>query len=217
MSLQIHWFKAQAPRRVLALAKHLGVAVEYIEQNVAAGALRQADYLALNPNGKAPTLVDGDYVLWESNAIMAYLSLRAGSDAWPAQNPREQVEVLRWLAWNDCHWAPLIGTYYFERIIKPQFGLGEADLALLDAERSSLRRHAKILDRHLAGRDFVCCDRLTIADFSLASMATYHYAPGDELAEFPQIVRWLDGLQRIPAWADPWPPSRPRAGSVESA
>ena len=59
-----------------------------------AGGLRTPEYVALNPNMKAPTLVDGDLVLWESSAIMAYICVKAGSDMWPAGEPAEQVEVL---------------------------------------------------------------------------------------------------------------------------
>ena len=105
--MKIYWIKAQAPRRVLALAKHLGVDAEFVE--VAVGGLRALDYVALNPNMKAPTLVDGDTVLWESSAIMAWLCIRQGSDMWPARDPAAQVEVLRWLSWNDCHWGPAVG------------------------------------------------------------------------------------------------------------
>ena len=81
----IYWIRAQAPRRVLALAKHLGVQAEFMELDLMAGGLREASYAALNPNMKAPTLVDGDLVLWESSAIMTHLCIKAGSDMWPAQ------------------------------------------------------------------------------------------------------------------------------------
>src|SRR5690349_12609256 len=103
--MQIHWIKAQAPRRVLALVKHLGIDAELIQTDPRTGAMKTPAYTALNPNQKAPTLVDGDVVLWESSAIMAYLCIKAGSDMWPAQNPAEQVEVLRWLSWSDAHWS----------------------------------------------------------------------------------------------------------------
>src|SRR3546814_16354244 len=73
---------------------------------------------------KAPTLVDGDRVLWESSAIMAYLCIKAGSDLWPTRQPAEQVEVLRWLSWNDGHWAPAVGPFYFEHIVKSTFKIG---------------------------------------------------------------------------------------------
>ena len=91
------------PRRVLALVKHLGLEVELIEMDLMAGAMKAPDYAALNPNKKAPTLVDGDLLLWESSAIRAHLCIRAGSDMWPCSNPAEQVEMLRWLSWNDGH------------------------------------------------------------------------------------------------------------------
>src|SRR3546814_7793716 len=115
LGMQIYWIRAQAPRRLLALVKHLGLDAEFIEVDLMAGGLKAPDYARLNPNMKAPTLVDGDRVLWESSAIMAYLCIKAGSDLWPTRQPAEQVEVLRWLSWNDGHWAPAVGPFYFER------------------------------------------------------------------------------------------------------
>ena len=83
--MKIYWIKTQAPRRVLALAKHLGIDAQYIEVDLMAGEMKTPSYLALNPNGKAPTLVDGDFVLWESSAIMVYLCINAGSSMWPSR------------------------------------------------------------------------------------------------------------------------------------
>ena len=60
--MQIFWIKAQAPQRVLALAKHLGIKAEFIEANLMAGGLRSPEFARLNPNMKVPTLVDGDLV-----------------------------------------------------------------------------------------------------------------------------------------------------------
>jgi glutathione S-transferase len=203
--MKIYWIKAQAPRKVLALVKHLGVKAEFVEIDVIAGGLKTLDYAALNPNMKAPTLVDGDLVLWESSAIMAHLCIKAGSDMWPAHNPAEQVEVLRWLSWNDCHWSLEVGPFYFEHIVKATFGIGLPDSESLKPRVVGLVRYAKVLDDHLADRAYVACGRLTIADFQMASMATYWRESEMPLEEFPNIVRWIDGLMSIPAWANPWP------------
>lgn len=203
--MKIYWIKAQAPRRVLALVKHLGLEAELIAMDLMGGAMKESGYVALNPNMKAPTLVDGDLVLWESSAIMAHLCIKAGSDMWPARNPGEQVELLRWLSWNDQHWAPSVAPFYFEHIVKPTFGIGAPDDAALAGKDSELKRYAKVLDGHLIGRNYVAHGRLTVADFHLASMATYWRESGMPLDGFPNIVAWLDGLMRIPAWADPWP------------
>jgi len=215
--MKIYWFKAQAPRRVLALAKHLGVDAEFIEVDMMAGGLRAPDYAELNPNMKAPTLVDGDRVLWESSAIMAYLCTKKESDMWPAHSPTDQVEVVRWLSWNDCHWAPAVAPFYFEYIVKGTFGIGPPDLELLKSSVANLIKYAKVLDGHLSGRHYVACDRLTVADFQLASMATDWRESDMPLKEFPHIVRWLDGLLRIPAWSDPWPQSSPCFPGAQNA
>jgi glutathione S-transferase len=203
--MKIYWIKAQAPLRVLALAKHLGIKAEFIEVDLMAGGLKKPEYAALNPNMKAPTLVDGDTVLWESSAIMAYLCIKTGSDMWPANKPAEQVEVLRWLSWNDNHWAPAVGPFYFEHVVKTTFGFSKPDPESLKEKIPELVKFAKVLDGHLTGRDYAACGRLTIADFQLASMARYWRQSEMPLEAFPNIVRWLDNLNRVPAWAEPWP------------
>jgi glutathione S-transferase len=203
--MRIYWIKAQAPRRVLALVKHLGIEAQSVEKDLMAGEMKRPDYVALNPNMKAPTLVDGDLVLWEASAIMAHLCIKAGSDMWPADRPSEQVEVLRWLSWNDCHWADAVSPYYFEHVVKPTFNIGKPDCGVLEGKDKILRKYAQVLDGHLEGRSYAACDRLTIADFQLASMATYWRESQMPLAPFTNITRWIDGLMRIPAWADPWP------------
>jgi glutathione S-transferase len=206
--MKIYWIRAQAPRRVLALAKHLGVKAEFVEVDLMAGGLKSADYTALNPNQKAPVLVDGDQVLWESSAIMAYLCIKAGSDMWPAQRAAEQIEVLRWLSWNDCHWSPAVGPFYFEHVVKSTFSFGTPERETLKSKVAELVKYAAVLDGHLMGRNYVACSRLTIADFQLASMAHYWRESEMPIEAFPNLVRWIDGLKRIPAWADPWPVER---------
>jgi glutathione S-transferase len=203
--VKIYWFKAQAPLRVLALAKHLGIKAEFIEIDMMAGGLRTPEYSSLNLNMKAPTLVDGDFVLWESAAIMAHLCIKAESDMWPSRNPSEQVEVLRWISWNDCHWSQALGVFYFEHIVKSTFGLGAPNKENFKAKLADLAKFAKVLDTHLTAKKFVACDRLTIADFQLGSMARYWREAEMPFEPYPNIVRWLDGLMQIPAWANPWP------------
>jgi glutathione S-transferase len=166
---------------------------------------------------KAPTLVDGDLVLWESSAIMAYLCIKADSDMWPARNPAEQVEVLRWLSWCDHHWSPAVAPFYFEHVVKSTFALGLPDEAALAGRDEELERCAAVLDAHLEERSHVACGRLTIADFQMASMATHWREARMPLAPFAHVVRWIDRLMRIPAWADPWPAATAAHGGAGAA
>ena len=124
---------------------------------------------------------------------------------WPAHDPAGQVEMLRWLSWADSHWSPAVAPFYFEHVVKSTFGLGPPDLELLRSSTNTLLKFASVLDAHLAGRRYVACDRLTIADFQLASMACYWRESQMPLEAFPQVLRWLDTLNQIPAWVDPWP------------
>lgn len=204
-SMQIYWIKTQAPRRVLALVKHLGIEAEFIELDLMGGGLETPAYTALNPNRKAPALVDDEIELWESSAIMAHLCIKHGSDMWPAHDPIEQVEVLRWLSWNDQHWAPAVAPFYFEHVVKADFQMGEPDEAAITPAMSRLKKYAAVLNDHLKEHEFVACRRLTIADFQLASMACEWRATPMPLGEYPNVVRWLDSLMQLPAWADPWP------------
>ena len=203
--MKIYWIKAQAPQRVLALVKHLGIDAEFEEVDLMGGGLKTPQYAALNPNMKAPMLVDGDQVLWESSAIMAHLCIKAGSDMWPAQRAAEQVEVLRWLSWNDCHWSPAVAPFYFEHIVKATFRMGPPDRGLLKSSVPEINKYATVLDAHLAGKNYAACGRLTVADFQLASMAAHWQESEMPFEAFPNISRWLRGLMRIPAWAEPWP------------
>jgi glutathione S-transferase len=209
--MQVYWIKAQAPLRVLALLKHLGIEAECIELDLMGGALRKPDYAQLNPSMKVPTLVDGDLVLTESAAIMAHLCIAKRSDMWPANHPAEQVEMLRWLSWSDSHWSPSVAPFYFEHIVKSTFGIGPPDRALLAERTPELERWASVLDGHLASRRFIACQRLTIADFVAASMARYWRESEMPMEKHRNVVRWLDGLMRIPAWAEPWPKSTRQA------
>jgi glutathione S-transferase len=212
--VKIYWIKAQAPRRVLALVKHLGIKAEFFEVDLMAGGLQVPEFAAINPNKKVPVLVDGDQVLWESSSIMAYLCIKAGSDMWPMRNAAEQVEVLRWLSWNDCHWSPAVAPFYFEHVVKSTFGLGPPDGELLKSSVANLLKFASVLDEHLSGRAYAACGRLTIADFQLASMANYWQESAMPFESHYNIVRWIDGLKRIPAWAHPWPVERAALASA---
>src|SRR4051812_35031274 len=87
-------------RKVLAVCHHLGIEPEIIVTNVYQGEGRAPEYLAINPSGKIPTLIDGDFTLSESNAILQCLSEAHGDFQLWFREPRRRADVSRWLFWE---------------------------------------------------------------------------------------------------------------------
>lgn len=201
--MKLYYAETMNPRKVCAVARYLDAPVTFAHVNLGKGEHKRPDYLAINPNGKVPALTDGDTTLWESNAIMAYLARATASDLWPSGD--RQVEVLRWLSWDTQHFSRHSGTLYFEHLIKPHFGLGDADAEATTRATGFFRQSAGVLNDHLRGRTYLLGDTLTIADFAVA--VTLPYAEGAKIpvADFPEIERWHGQLNELAAWREPFP------------
>lgn len=207
--MKIYYFETTNPRKVCALAKHLALPVEYVRVDLFKGEHYGEEFAAINPNRKVPALVDGDLVVVESLAIMMHLANAAGSDAWPDQ-PADQVQVVQWLSWDSAHLSRHASVVYYEHTIREQASLGPPDLNAVDEAVKQFRRFAGTLDKHLADRDYLAANRLTIADFGVACVMTVARESRLEqlpVGDFPNISAWLDRLAEIPAWRDPWPAS----------
>ena len=201
--MKLYYAETFNPRKACAVAKHLNSPVTYVSVDLTKGEHRKPDFLAINPNGRVPALVDDDKTLWESDAIMCHLARAANSDLWP--NDERQIEVMRWLSWNAQHFSRHTGTLYFEYLIKPRFGMGEPDTAAIAEATGFFRRSAAVLNDHLRGRNYLVGDALTVADFAVATGLPYATEAHIPLDEFPGIKRWYERLEDLPAWRDPYP------------
>jgi glutathione S-transferase len=162
-----------------------------------AGDLKKPEFLAVNPNGKIPALSDGDFSLWESNAIMQYVS--SDSSLWPPDKSR--YDIARWQFWTSAHFGPALGTIAYERLMKPHHGMGDTDEAKVEEAMTNFNGFAAVLDGALEGKDYLVNDSLTLADFSVASELTYAVPAGVDLAPYPNIQRWLGNLDTVEAWS----------------
>ncbi|WP_413992662.1 glutathione S-transferase family protein [Labrys okinawensis] len=204
--MKLYYCETLNPRKACAVARLLGSPVEFVRVDLPHGEHRQAPFLAINPNGRVPVLRDGDWSLWEANAIMCHLSDLAGADLWP--HDRRQIEVMRWLSWDSQHFTRHTGTLWFEHVVKPHIGMGEPDRAIVAAALAETHRSARLLDDHFDGRTHVVGDALTVADFALASALPDAGAARIPLDDYPNIRRWHDRLNELEAWRQPFP-SRP--------
>lgn len=202
--MRLYYEETLNPRKACAVAKYLNSPVEFVRLEMLKGEHKEPGFLALNPNGKLPTLeISEDNAVWEADAIMAYLARFAGSDLLPDDD--KQIEVMRWLSWNAQHFTRHAGTLYFEFVIKPWAGVGAANPAAAAEAIKQLRPFAAVLDGHLASRKFLLGDQLTIADFSVAVALPYAKKAQIPLGDYPNIARWHDRLNELPAWREPFP------------
>ena len=202
--MKLYYAETFNPRKACAVAKYLESPVDYVRVDLAHGEHRQPPYLALNPNGKVPLLVDGALRLWEADAIMVHLAAKAGSDLWPSA-PALQVEVLRWLSWNQAHFSRHGAALYFEHLIKHWLGMGEADAAAVAEAEKFFRQFAAVLDGHLAAHEWLVDDRLGVADFAVSTPLGWAREARLPLDGFQHLARWHRQLQALPAWSDPFP------------
>lgn len=208
--MKLYYFETINGQKVCAVAKYLDAPVEYIHVDLAKGEHKSPDYLAINPNGKIPALLDGDIALWESNAIMCHLAHKAKSDLWPT-DPVKQIEVLKWLSWNSEHFTRHAGTLYFNHVIKPKFGIGAPDEKAVEEAIGFARQFVAVLDRELEGRTFLLGDHLTVADFAVSVTLPQAETIKLPLQGFKNIARWKEQLEDIPAWREPFPSTQARA------
>jgi glutathione S-transferase len=202
MTIELYVFPP-SPRafKVMAVANHLGLDYTLRMIDLRKGDQKTPQYAALNPNMCMPTLKDGDYVLWEANAIVQYLASKRLQSGLLPKDEWTRLDVMRWQFWDLAHWEPACAVFAFEYVVKPVIlASGEPDMAAIAKGTEAFHRFAKVLDGQLKGKKFVTGDMLTLADFSLgpamnlAEMAHYPVAP------YSEIKRWYASLSALPAW-----------------
>ncbi|MEI9938235.1 MAG: glutathione S-transferase family protein [Pseudomonadota bacterium] len=187
-------------RRVRLAAAVLGIELEEKLLDFSKGEHKSPEYLALNPNGAVPTLVDGDFVLTESRSIMQYLASKKPESGLLPRDEAARADVTRWQFWDASHFSPQLGTIVFEKMIKGMMGLGEPDSAKINDALSNFRRFAAVLNQRLEGKQYVVGNNLTLADLTLGSSLMYAKQIEAPIAEFPNVEAWLARITALDGW-----------------
>ena len=185
--------------RVRAVAHELGVELEIVEVDIRAGDNRAAEFLARNPNAKVPVLEDGNFVLWESRAICAYLAgIRPEAGPYP-DGLKARTLVDQWAWWQAIHLGPAMQKLSFELFLKEKFGMGDPDPTVVEAERKATDQFLAVLETGLDNRDWIA-GTPSLADFYLATTFMYRDQAGISLDEFPRIAGWIGRLEARDSW-----------------
>jgi len=179
-------------RKVLWTLAETGLPYERIEW--------QPEHLALNPNGLVPVLVDGDFVLWESNSICRYLCGKAGRQDLLPLEPQARARVEQWMDWQatdlNTSWR-----YAFMALVRqsPAF----VDPAQVAASAAAWNRNVGILERHFAaGGPYAAGERFTLADIVLGLSLNRWLMTPIERSEFPAIAAYVERLLDRPGYRE---------------
>ena len=199
--MKLYYSRNLNPRVAVAVAKHLVSPVDYVAASPMHPDNRDA-FRPINPNTRVPVLTTDARNYWEADAIACKLSLLAGSDFWRSGD--SQPEMVMWISWATHHLNRAGDVFYFWKLIAPTFMDVQPEQSVFDEAMADWRQFMAVLDGQLQGREWLVDDRLSYADFRVATCFPFAEAAGLPIVEFPQVHRLADQLNQIDAWRDPF-------------
>jgi glutathione S-transferase len=190
------------PIRLLIMENKLPVDEKIIDFNT--GEHLKEPYISLNPNGLVPTLVDGDFVLTESSAIMKYLADKFDLPSYP-KDLQKRARVNEMMDWFNT------GFYrdYGYAVVYPQIyphhkRPDDMQAGTIDWGKDKTKSWLKVLNDNWLGKGnkYLCGDELTIADIFGAALLTCGHPIRQEFAEWPNIDAWLKRVAVLPHWSE---------------
>ena len=188
-------------QKVLWCLGELGVSYERIDAGMQFGRNNEPEYLAMNPNGRVPTLVDGDYVLWESNSVMRYLCMAhgKGTPIYP-EAPRRRAAVDRWLDWTLSTVQPVDRPVFWALVRTPK---EKQDMVQIQKDADAEAPVWAIADRQLSARRHLEGDDFTIADIAVGAFARRWLGfTGINKPRFEHVERWYADIAARPSFAE---------------
>jgi glutathione S-transferase len=155
------------------------------------------EYLAVNPNGRIPALVDGDLRLFESMAINLYLAKQYGGALYPRDTGAE-AHAWQWSVWAISEIEPLQMQIVVQRLFVPK---DKQDARVVENAMKGLQRPLKVLDAHLADRSWLLGSAFTVADINLAGVMQLMKMVSIDISNHAHVQRWLDTAAARPALA----------------
>lgn len=186
-------------QKVMWCVAELGIPHQRIDAGGAHGVTDTPEYLAMNPNGRVPTIDDDGFILWESNAIVRYLAAKHGIGTLCPADERRRADADRWMTWQSATvgavMRPLIITMF--RTVPD-----ERDPDTVAAQVAAAGRLWAMLDARLADGDFILGEALTMADIPIGAYAWRWFSVDAERPDLPHLATWYERLTARPAYRE---------------
>ncbi|MEM0977746.1 MAG: glutathione S-transferase family protein [Pseudomonadota bacterium] len=181
-------------------AAEMGISVQREDVGGAFGGNNTPGFLAMNPMGRVPILIDGDMTMFESQAILRYLgAVHGGEDIWPT-HPATRAPVDQWAEWAKTSVAPVVIYKVFWQMVRENAKTRK--WALIEEGIEELKVLMAIADRHLSVRDWFVHDRLTLADIAFGTQLYRYYTLDFDRAETPNLDAYYGRLKDRKAYQE---------------
>jgi glutathione S-transferase len=194
--MQLYHFPSPNPQKVTFAALELGLDCEKIPVNLAQGEQKKPEFLAVNPSGRVPVLVDGDLTLSESHAILAYLGDKTGR-LWPP-SAAGRATALQWLFFLSQHIMPAAGEVAL-RIRAKVVGIPVDETVVAHGEQA-LTAVLPIVEGHLGSHKWFLGGEFSLVDCAYCPVLNVIEKAGFSLAGFPKVSAYLDACRARAAW-----------------
>jgi glutathione S-transferase len=194
--MKLYHFPSPNPQKVTFAVRELGLDCEIVPVDLVKREQQDPAFLAINPMGRVPVLVDGDLTLWESHAILAYLGEKTGR-LWPV-SAAGRADALKWLFFLSQHIMPPAGEVAL-RVRAKVLGV-PADEAVIARGEKALTAVLPIAESQLAHNRWMLGAEFSLVDCAYCPVFNVIEKAGFGFAEFPKIAAYLDALRARPAW-----------------
>jgi glutathione S-transferase len=180
--------------KVQLMLSLLGLDYESVKVDLMTGAQKSPEYLAMNPFGQVPLLVDGAIQLPDAQAILVYLARQYGEESWLPIGPQPMAQVIRWLstAAGEVREGPGLARLYH------LFGAGTK----INIDRATQKSEFILnqLEQHLSQRTWLEFEQPTIADVAVFPYVALARDGKINLDAYPQVLQWIDRVKQLPGY-----------------
>ncbi|KSV75117.1 hypothetical protein N183_22540 [Sinorhizobium sp. Sb3] len=199
--MKLYFSRNPNPRLAVAVARYLPAEVVFeFAEPMAPGQTER--FRSLNPNLLLPILERTGRSLWEADAIACYLSRHTGSNFWRTDD--DEPEMIRWISWGKENFVKACDMVHWERGTKLRYGIGPCEEAMVEEGLREFHRAAGIIEAELSERAWLVGDAVSFADFRMATFLPYNDAARLPIGDYPALKRWVEQLEEIEAWRDPF-------------
>jgi glutathione S-transferase len=186
-------------QKVLWVCGELGLPFEREDIGGPFGGNDKPEYLALNPNGRVPTIIEDGYVLWESNSCTRYLAAKHGGDPLSPADLQIRGNAERWMDWQLTTMSPALVPVFWGLVRTPP---EKRDMDAIEAARKKLSGLIGLMDAQLSKTTYLAGDDFTIGDIPLGITAYRWFVMDMEREDYPNLKRWYDLLTTRKAFQD---------------